>query len=69
MFIGRKEELRKLQEALEGNDYRPFRIYGHRRVGKTELIRRAPRHEKELLSILSVREHLLPLTLVCFLNR
>ena len=41
MFIGRKKELRKLQEALEGNDYRPFRIYGHRRVGKTELIRRA----------------------------
>lgn len=49
MFIGRKEELRKLKEALEGNDYRSVRIYGRRRVGKTELIKRALRDEKGTL--------------------
>ena len=38
MFIGRKEELRSLNEYYNKSKYECAVIYGRRRVGKTELI-------------------------------
>ncbi|QGA80353.1 ATP-binding protein [Candidatus Nanohalobium constans] len=39
-FYDRKEELRYLQESFEEDDFRFSVIYGRRRVGKTELIKK-----------------------------
>lgn len=41
MFIGRKEETKKLKELLSGNDYKAAMLFGRRRVGKTEIIKQA----------------------------
>lgn len=40
MFIGRKEELAKLEKLRQGGGFQLPVIYGRRRVGKTALIRR-----------------------------
>ena len=40
MFIGRKEELAKLEKLQQGGGFQLPVIYGRRRVGKTALIRR-----------------------------
>ena len=38
MFIGRKDELQKMNSFLNNDKMRVFAIYGRRRVGKSELI-------------------------------
>lgn len=38
MFIGREEELRKLEEQFDGNSFEFSVIYGRKKVGKTALI-------------------------------
>ena len=40
-FIGRKEELKKLNNVLNSNFYTTTLIYGRRRVGKSELVKYA----------------------------
>ena len=40
-FIGRKEELKKLNKVLNSNFYTTTLIYGRRRVGKSELVKYA----------------------------
>ena len=39
MFVGRKEEIRKLKELMAGDAYKAMMIFGRRRVGKTEIIK------------------------------
>jgi AAA+ ATPase superfamily predicted ATPase len=39
MFIGRKAELKKLNEMYAGNKFECVIIYGRRRIGKTTLIK------------------------------
>ena len=41
MFIGRKEELKELNEKLGNNRFESVLLYGRRRIGKTELIKEA----------------------------
>lgn len=41
MFIGRKKELKQLNEKLANDRFESILIYGRRRIGKTELIREA----------------------------
>ncbi len=41
MFIGRKEEIRKLKELMTDDEYKAMMLFGRRRVGKTEIIKQA----------------------------
>ena len=41
MFIGREKELQELTDKLSGRKFEAVLLYGRRRIGKTELIRRA----------------------------
>lgn len=43
MFVGRKQEINKLRELVEGQRPRIGVIYGRRRIGKSELIRESLR--------------------------
>lgn len=47
-FIGRKEQLQKLQKMLDSEQLSFSLIYGRRRVGKSELIKKVLRDSKEL---------------------
>ncbi len=38
-FIGRTEELRKINNIMTKNDFSTTLIYGRRRVGKIELVK------------------------------
>lgn len=49
MFIGRKEEIKKLKELLNGDQYKSAMIFGRRRVGKTEIIKQALQGEKGIV--------------------
>ncbi len=49
MFIGRKEEIRKLKELISGDDYKAMMLFGRRRVGKTEIIKQALAGEKGVI--------------------
>ena len=40
MFIGRENELKEIDESLKKHNYQAIFIYGRRRIGKTELIRK-----------------------------
>ena len=46
MFVARKEELVKLQAAMNQTDYASL-VYGKRRVGKTRLIKEALKNQKK----------------------
>ena len=48
MFHGRKEELKELDRLLS-EDGKAVLLYGKRRVGKTELIKRANKHDKAFI--------------------
>ena len=41
MFLGRERELKELTEKLSNSKFEAILLYGRRRIGKTELIRRA----------------------------
>ena len=41
MFIGRTKELEQLKRFLSGDDFQTLLLYGRRRVGKSELIKKA----------------------------
>lgn len=41
MFIGRDRELSEIKEKLQNNRFESILIYGRRRIGKTELIKKA----------------------------
>lgn len=49
-FIGRKEELKKLNKVLNSNFYTTTLIYGRRRVGKSELVKYAL-NDKDVIKI------------------
>lgn len=49
MFVGRKEEIGKLKKILNVDGYKSAMIYGRRRVGKTEIIKRAILDEKGIV--------------------
>lgn len=38
-FVGRREELKRLREAYDSEDYEGILVYGRRRIGKSELIK------------------------------
>lgn len=46
MFIGRKQELNRLDEMYNGNTFEFAVIYGRRRVGKSTLINEFCKGEK-----------------------
>ncbi len=48
MFIGRKNELKSLRETIESDKSSVVVIYGRRRIGKSELIRKAFENEPVL---------------------
>lgn len=41
MFVGRKEEVKEIKEALISQKFESILLYGRRRVGKTEIIKEA----------------------------
>lgn len=49
MFIGRKEEIRKLKSLLNSDGYKAALLFGRRRVGKTELIKEALRGQDGII--------------------
>jgi uncharacterized protein len=49
MFIGREQELKKLQDSLESSKSEAILIYGRRRVGKTYLVNEALKKEKSTI--------------------
>ncbi|MDM8524271.1 ATP-binding protein [Desulfococcaceae bacterium HSG8] len=49
MFTGRKEELRHLQNIIKSEKFLICVIYGRRRIGKSELIKKAFEKEKVLI--------------------
>lgn len=49
MFVGRKEEIRKLKELMAGDAYKAMMIFGRRRVGKTEIIKQALEGEEGII--------------------
>lgn len=49
-FIGRKEELKKINKVLNSNFYTTTLIYGRRRVGKSELVKYAL-NDKDVIKI------------------
>ena len=40
-FIGREEQLSKIEKEIQSDDMRTVLVYGRRRVGKSELIKQA----------------------------
>ena len=54
-FIGRKDELKYIEEAAELGEAAILVVYGRRRVGKTELIEHAL-HERNLLKLEGVED-------------
>ena len=42
-FIGRAQELKRLKEAFDNDDYEGILVYGRRRIGKTEMLKEAIR--------------------------
>ncbi len=48
MFVGRKEELRKINELLK-KDHQNIMIYGKRKIGKTTLILESAKHSDRIL--------------------
>ena len=54
MFIGRENELKRINSTLQLDSFKAVLVYGRRRVGKTELINQAIREcKKPCLSLLA----------------
>ncbi|MCD4670191.1 MAG: ATP-binding protein, partial [Actinomycetia bacterium] len=49
MFIGRKEELQHLQNIIKSNKSLIGIVYGRRRIGKSELIKKAFEKKRVLI--------------------
>ena len=47
MFVGRKKEIKKLEQAYESNNSQLAVIYGRRRIGKSRLIKHFVKNKKE----------------------
>lgn len=51
MFIGRKEELKEIKEALDSSKMESILVYGRRRIGKTDLVNESLKnYKKRILS-------------------
>ena len=48
MFVGRQEELRRLEDAYDTGTFQMAVVYGRRRVGKTTLILEFARNKRAL---------------------
>ena len=49
MFVGRKDEVKEIKEALISNKFESILLYGRRRVGKTEIIKEALKDYKKTI--------------------
>jgi hypothetical protein len=56
MFIGRKTELKQLNEQYNSNKFEFAVIYGRRRIGKTSLIQEFIKN-KEPYFLLALKQH------------
>ena len=45
MFIGRKEEIKEIKNALNSSKLETILLYGRRRVGKSEIIKESLKNE------------------------
>ena len=56
MFIGRKTELKQLNEQYNSNKFEFAVIYGRRRIGKTSLIQNSSKIKKPYF-LLALKQH------------
>ena len=69
MFIGRKNEVLEIKDALKTDRFESFLIYGRRRVGKTELINEGIKESKSLLVSFECIKSTIKENLILFTNK
>ena len=69
MFIGRKNELLEIKDAMKTDRFESFLVYGRRRVGKTELIKEGIKDLKSLLVSFECIKSTIKENLILFTNK